>query len=106
MPISKLHVCQCVNCQSAGEHPDKKLHQQMNLLLSRLDEHQRRWYVAVEANRIGYGGIRLLSQITGIDEKTIQRGQQELEQNFAERSVGQVRLAGGGRQPVEKKTRR
>ena len=105
MPISNLHVCQCENCQSAGEHPDKRLHQQMNLLLSRLDEQQRRWYVAVEANRIGHGGIRLLSQITGLDEKTIQRGQQELEQGFAERPVEQVRLAGGGRPLVEKKTR-
>ena len=78
----------------------------MNMLLSRLDEQQRRWYVAVEANRVGYGGIRLLSQITGLDEKTIQRGQQELEQNFAQRPTEQVRLEGGGRQAVEKKTRR
>lgn len=78
----------------------------MNLLLSRLDEQQRRWYVAVEANRIGHGGIRLLSQITGMDEKTIQRGQQELEQNFAERPAEQVRLEGGGRPAVEKKIRR
>jgi hypothetical protein len=106
MSISKLHICQCKNCQNAEEHPDKKLHQQMNLLLSRLDEQQRRWYVAVEANRLGYGGIRLMSQITGMDEKTIQRGQQELEQNLAERPIEQVRLEGGGRQAVEKKTRR
>jgi hypothetical protein len=106
MPISGIHVCQCSNCQQPGEHPDKRLHQQMNLLLSRLDEQQRRWYVAVEANRMGHGGGRLLSQITGIDEKTIQRGQQELEQGFAERPTDQVRLAGGGRPLVEKKTRR
>ncbi|MCJ7432538.1 MAG: hypothetical protein MUO77_03530 [Anaerolineales bacterium] len=77
----------------------------MNLLLSRLDEQQRRWYVAVESNRIGYGGARLLSQITGLDEKTIQRGQEELEQNFADRPIDQIRSEGGGRQPVEKKTR-
>ena len=104
MPISKPHVCQCKNCQSTREHPDKKLHQQMNLLLSRLDEQQRRWYVAVEANRIGYGGLRLLSQITGLDEKTIQRGREELERNFADRPIDQIRSEGGGRQPVEKKT--
>jgi hypothetical protein len=47
-----------------------------------------------------------LSQITGLDEKTIQRGQQELEQNFAQRPTEQVRLDGGGRQRVDKKTRR
>ena len=106
MPISKLHICQCASCQSSEEHPDKKLHRQINLLLSRLDEQQRRWYVAVEANRIGHGGLRLLSQITGLDEKTIQRGQQEMELDFAERPVNQIRSDGGGRQPVEKKTRR
>jgi hypothetical protein len=55
-------------------------------------------------NRVGRGGVRLLSQITGLDEKTIQRGQQEMERNFADRPTDQVRLDGGGRQPVEKKT--
>ncbi len=104
MPNSVVHVCQCPNCQQPEDHPDQKLHQQMNLLLSRLDEQQRRWYVAVEANRIGHGGVRLLSQITGLDEKTIQRGQQELEHGLAERPTDQVRVAGGGRPPVEKKT--
>ncbi len=106
MPISGVHVCQCPNCQQLGEHPDKKHHQQMNLLLSRLDEQQRRWYVAVEANRKGHGGIRLLSEITGMDEKTIERGQQELEQELVARPGEQVRLAGGGRPLVEKKIQR
>ena len=105
MPISDVHHCQCADCQPGEEHPDKRLHQQINLLLSRLDEQQRRWYVAVEANRMGHGGVHLLSQITGMDEKTIQRGQQELEQGLADRPAEQIRLSGGGRQRVEKKTR-
>jgi len=54
MPISEVHVCQCVDCTHTEEHPNKQLHRQMNLLLSRLDEQQRRWYVALEANRAGY----------------------------------------------------
>jgi hypothetical protein len=106
MVISAIHVCNCSNCQEFAEHPDKQLHGQMNLLLSRLDEQQRRWYVAVEANRIGRGGVRLLSQITGLDEKTIQRGQQEVEQGFSDRPPDRIRATGGGRPPVEKKTRR
>ncbi len=106
MPISEIHVCQCMHCQGSGEHPDKKVHKQINLLVSRLDEQQRRWFVAVEASRYGYGGVRLLSQITGMDEKTIQRGQQEMEQGLIERPTEQVRSAGGGRPRVEKKTRR
>jgi hypothetical protein len=106
MPISEVHSCQCANCQGPGEHPDKKIHKQINLVASRLDEQQRRWFVAVEANRQGYGGVRLLSQITGMDEKTIERGQQELEEGLANRPSEQVRTAGGGRPRVEKKTQR
>lgn len=105
MPISEVHLCQCPDCQLATEHPNQKLHRQINLLLSRLDEQQRRWYVAVEANRIGHGGVHLLSLVTGLDEKTIQRGQEELEQGFVERPAERVRLSGGGRPTVEKKTR-
>ena len=82
MPISALLECQSVHCQSPGEHPDKKIHGQINLVASRLDEKQRCWFVAVEANRVGQGGVRLLSQITGMDEKTIERGREELEQNL------------------------
>ena len=106
MPISEVHECQCVHCQSPGEHPDKAIHEQINLVASRLDEQQRRWFVALEANRVGHGGVRLFSQITGMDEKTIERGQRELEQKLADRPTEQVRTAGGGRPRVEKKTRR
>ena len=106
MPLSKVHICQCPSCRQEANHPDKKLHHQMNLFLSRLDEQQRRWYVALESKRIGHGGDRLLSQITGMDEKTVRRGRRELDASLADRPTDRVRLSGGGRLPVEKKTRR
>jgi hypothetical protein len=68
-----------------------------------LDEQQRRWYVALEAGRVGEGGVSLLAQITGMDEKTIRRGRAELAQDLAARPTDQIRLAGGGRPPTEKK---
>jgi hypothetical protein len=77
----------------------------MNLFLARLDEQQRRWYVALESNRIGHGGDRLMSQITGMDEKTIRRGREELASSLEDRPVERVRLPGAGRPAVEKKTR-
>jgi hypothetical protein len=85
-----IHQCQCANCQPEAAHPDQVLHHQMNLLLSRLEEQQRRWYVAVEANRVGSHGDELLAQITGMDPKTIQRGRQELEHGLAERPAERV----------------
>lgn len=102
----EVHSCQCPNCQQEANHPDKEFHHQINLFLSRLDEQQRRWYIALESKRIGHGGDRLLSQITGMDEKTIRRGRQELEKELEGRPVDKERLAGGGRPPIEKKRRR
>lgn len=106
MASSDLHVCQCPLCQQSVDHSDGELHRQMNLFLSRLDEQQRRWYVALESKRIGYGGDSLLSQITGMDEKTIGRGREELESSLEGRPGERVRLPGAGRPAVEKKTRR
>ncbi len=78
----------------------------MNLFLSRLDEQQRRWYVALEAERLGHGGELLLAQITGLDEKTIRRGRLELADGLVDRPTDRVRLPGDGRPPAEKKTQR
>ena len=102
MSEKAVYQCQCPNCTQPDDHPDKKLHHQMNLLLSRLDEQQRRWYVALEAKKMGRGGIRQMAQITGIHVDTIRRGRQELDSELADRPVERTRLPGGGRQRVEK----
>ncbi|MBA7696030.1 hypothetical protein ES703_104672 [subsurface metagenome] len=101
----EVHICQCPICQHEAGHPDKELHRQINLFLSRLDEQQRRWYIALESKRIGHGGDRLLSQITGMDDKTIRRGREEIEREPADRPVYRTRLPGAGRPPIEKKRR-
>jgi hypothetical protein len=103
MSQSLIHQCECPNCQSPEPHPDKIHHHNMNVLLSRLDEQQRRWYVAVEADRIGHGGTELLAKITGMNVNTIRRGRRELAGDLADRPTDRVRKAGGGRKPIEKK---
>jgi uncharacterized protein with PhoU and TrkA domain len=101
-----IHECQCDACQQSTEHMDWQLHHQMNVFLSRLDEQQRRWYVALESKKIGRGGDKQLAQITGMDVETIRRGRRELDEDLATRSSAAIRDAGGGQPPVEKKTRR
>jgi hypothetical protein len=59
--------------------------------------------VAVETNRIGHAGVRLLSQITDMNQNTIQRGQWKLEQGLSTCPTHQVRLVGAERPPVEKR---
>ena len=77
----------------------------MNVFLSRLDEDQRRWYLALESQRMGWGADRLLYEITGVDEKTIRRGREELAASLADRPTDRVRQPGAGRPAVEKKRR-
>lgn len=103
---TEIAVCQCPRCQQEGDHPERALHQQMNVLMSRLDEAQRRWYAALESQRIGRGGDRLVSQITGLDEQTIRRGRMELGASLTTCPDDRVRQVGGGRPRVEKKIRR
>ncbi len=76
----------------------------MNLLLSRLDEQQRRWYVALEAKKLGQVRVKQMSILTGMHSDTIQRGRLELEDSLSTRPVERMRVVGGGRRRVEKKT--
>lgn len=102
--MSTIHQCECEICQQPESHPDQALHRQMNLLLSRLDEQQRRWYAALEAKKLGHGGAIQVAKITGLSVETIRRGRSELEAGLADRPVARVRKPGGGRKPVEKKS--
>src|SRR3954468_16724709 len=105
MPAEAIHECGCGACRRGEAHSSREYHRQMNLLLSRLDEQQRRWYLAVESQRLGHGADRLLFEITGVDEKTIRRGREELAASLAEQPTDRIRQPGGGRPPVEKKHR-
>jgi hypothetical protein len=97
-----VHECGCAACR-AGDHRERGDHRQLNVLLSRLDEQQRRWVAAREAGRRGHGGLKLLAEITGLDPETIARGRDELDDELRDRPTDHVRLPGGGRPRVEKK---
>lgn len=105
MSEKSIHQCECPKCLQPEDQPDKGLHQQLNLLVSRLDEQQRRWFVAWEAQKLGHGGIELMAKITGLSVPTIRRGQQELHEGLAHRPTDRVRQPGGGRKPAEKNSR-
>ncbi len=44
-----------------------------------LGERDRRRYAALEASKLGHGGITYISQLFGCDAKTIQQGKSEIE---------------------------
>lgn len=97
MQSMPIHSCACRKCRAHKPHPDRALHRQINLLVSRLDEQQRRWFVALEAMRLGHGGDRRLAEITGLSPHTIRRGRRELDAGLADCPPERVRAPGGGR---------
>ncbi|WP_228536263.1 hypothetical protein [Noviherbaspirillum malthae] len=101
MATSSIHRCTCPICRSNRPHHDRIYHHHINVLMSRLSEPQRRWFAAVEAHRIGYGGKRLLAWITGMSPTTILRGCMELESDLTDCPDDHLRASGGGRPTAE-----
>src|SRR3954454_10018809 len=74
----------------------REVEQTMRSFSRSLRENDRRRYAAVEAAKLGHGGIEYLSRVLGLDPKTIRQGQRDLE-DLPERPAPRVRKTGGGR---------
>ena len=62
-----------------------------------LDERQRRLYAAVEAKVLGHGGVKRVSEATGVARGSIMAGLKELKDPENRLPQGRVRRSGGGR---------
>jgi hypothetical protein len=102
MTTKEIHQCECEICQDPEVHPKKEEHHRMNVFLSRLDEQQRRWYAALEADKLGHGGLEKMAKISGLNANTVSRGRRELVNDLVKRPTNRVRVEGGGRKAVEK----
>lgn len=77
----------------------KKLRKKLSGILPSLNEKQKRLLVGAEALSIGYGGIKILSTLTGLSCPTIRRGIAELEMGN-KNTENNVRKTGGGRKKI------
>ena len=78
------------------------IEENMCFLLANLDERQKRLYLGLESIKVGHGGDAFISQITGVNVKTIARGRRELQSKDVPQD--RIRRAGAGR-PALKKNR-
>jgi hypothetical protein len=70
-------------------------------VLPALNEYQRRRYLSAEARSIGYGGISIVSRLSGVSRQTLTEGVKELESTDAEpMKQGRSRKPGGGRRLI------
>jgi len=74
---------------------DGKLKEKLSVLLPSLNEKQRRLLVGAEAISLGYGGIKFLSEITGMSANTVAKGVREIQNG--DEDVARIRSSGGGR---------
>lgn len=68
-----------------------------------LSEKDRRRFAAVEAIKLGHGGIRYIANVLGCDPHTVKEGMREIEQLPADPAEHRVRKSGGGRKKTEAK---
>jgi len=97
-----VYKCRCRNCAT---QPDSELalsHASINHLVATFNEKQRRQFVGFLASHLGHGGIKNLSKITGLSQKTVSRGKKEVLGSGISIS-NRIRIEGGGRHKVEKK---
>jgi hypothetical protein len=65
----------------------------MKKLFAWLSEKDRRRYAAVEAVKLGHGGVEYVARVLGCDPKTIRQGLMELEEP-EDPATGRVRKKG------------
>jgi hypothetical protein len=76
----------------------QQLEDKWDILMPHLNERQRRLLAAAEARVLGYGGISLVSQASGLSRATIHKGLKELDAPAL--PTRRIRRPGGGRKNV------
>jgi hypothetical protein len=76
---------------------DTNIKKRIDTILPYLNERQSRLYLASEAMSYGWGGITLISKLSGKSPKVIQLGVKELKKEIPEAPENRIRRVGAGR---------
>jgi hypothetical protein len=66
----------------------------MKAFFDSLSEKDRRRYAAVEAEKLGHGGVEYIAQVLGCDAKTIRHGREDVQQLPDDDAEGRIRKKG------------
>mgnify|MGYP001824866877 CR=1 FL=1 len=73
----------------------KRVEVQMVNFYRSLSEKDRRRYAAVEAGKLGHGGVAYIARLFGCDPDTVRRGLADVEQLPKDAAEDRVRKKGG-----------
>jgi hypothetical protein len=79
------------------ERYEPHIEERMRAFWQTLSERDRRRFAALEAARLGHGGIEYAAEVLGCSTRTIERGVDELGQLPIDPAAGRVRRPGAGR---------
>ena len=65
------------------------------------NEAQKRWVAGILASEIGFGGVEIVNQATGLSKTTIIKGKKEVKDSKKPLSLDQIRNSGGGRRNIQ-----
>lgn len=66
----------------------------MRVLYESLSEKDRRRYAAIEAEKLGFGGVRYIADLFHCDPQTVHRGSEDIERLPKDEAEGRVRKKG------------
>jgi len=78
---------------------------QMRNLYESLNEKDRRRYAAIEANKLGHGGVQYIAELFGCHADTITQGRRDLQSLPHDEAQGRVRKKGAAGQMLAKASR-
>lgn len=67
----------------------------MQVLYDSLSEKDRRRYAAVEAEKLGHGGVQYVAELFDCDPETIRRGREDIAGLPRDPAAGRIRKKGG-----------
>lgn len=90
-----------MNASTNASSPyDEITNRRMRQFASTLSEVDRRAYAAIEAYKLGHGGVSCISRLLEISPETIKRGQRDLDAPQRLPDAGRLRHKGAGRRGV------
>ena len=75
----------------------KDVERRMRGFYQSLSEKDRRRFAAIEAQRLGHGGVKYIAELLGCSERTIERAAHERDDLPNDPAAGRVRRPGAGR---------
>jgi hypothetical protein len=72
--------------------------QHMKVFYDSLSEKDRRRYAAVEAEKLGHGGLEYIASVLGCSERTIRQGRSDVGKLPGDVAEGRIRKKGGAQE--------